>query len=309
MSVRRCFAIPLLATLLLALHAACAAPIVQDAGAVGPAVLETLPGASPVELQTDDGVTLRGAFLEAKEGAPVILHLLPSAASTETGVPGGIGRIALDGTLQRLRDLGWSSLAVDYRGLGRSDGRRNADRLGADGDAMWREAVRRAGGSPDRVVVRATSLGSLVAAHLLAQDTAGGKPAGVVLIAPIRASTVVRNAARDRRGSFAAWWAARLYGSPAIPDLDTVVASTPVPVLVVLPSEDPYLTPEEAAQLADAARAGGHRVEILAGDHPRAVLRAWGFEIDEDGFGGRRVSTLMEAERRFLDDLQLAVEP
>lgn len=134
--------------LLLVSSAACAAPLVQDAGASGPAVLESLRDARAVEV----------------------------------------------------RALGWSSLVLDYRGLGRSDGRRDAGRLRADGRAMWREAVRRAGGAPGRVVVRAASLGSLVAADLLARggdgidESSDGRPAGAVLVAPVRASTVGRHA-------------------------------------------------------------------------------------------------------------------
>ncbi|MEM9378707.1 MAG: hypothetical protein AAGB93_02075 [Planctomycetota bacterium] len=302
--MRRCSAL-----VLLALHGACAAPLVQDAGPSGPSARETLAGARPIEVRTGDGMTLRGLFLEAAADAPVVLHLLPSAASTETGVPAGIGRVALDGMLERFRDLGWSSLVVDYRGLGRSDGCRDARRLGSDGEAMWREAVRRAGGSADRVVLRAVSLGSLVAADLLARcaesDDGDGRPAAAVLVAPVRSTTVVRNVARDRSGALAAWWAGLVYRTPDLPDLETVVASTGVPLLVVLPAEDPYLPREESARLDDAARAAGHRVEALASDHAQTVLRAWGFAIDADGFAGQRVSTLLEAERLFLDGLGL----
>ena len=78
-------------------------------------------------------VAPEGCF--AGEGAPVLLHLLPSAASTSTGVPAGIGRVDLTGMFETLRSLGWPSLALDDRGIGRSDGERGAAALATGGRA------------------------------------------------------------------------------------------------------------------------------------------------------------------------------
>ncbi|MEL6713373.1 MAG: alpha/beta hydrolase, partial [Planctomycetota bacterium] len=227
--------------------------------------------------------------------------LLPSAASTSTGVPAGIGRVGLSGTLATLRALGWSSLVLDYRGVGRSGGSRNARRLPADGRAMWAEAVRRAGGAPDRVVLRATSLGTLVAAELLATEGAGqGAPRAAVLAAPVRAASVVRNGARERHGAFAAWWAGLLHSAPNVPELENVVASERVPLLLVLSENDGYLPPAETERVRRAALEAGHEAVVLDGDHARAVLRTWGMDVDQAGFSGRRTPELLDAERRFL---------
>ncbi|MEO0662750.1 MAG: alpha/beta hydrolase [Planctomycetota bacterium] len=286
---------------LLALTAACVAPVVQSAGTVGPDLLGPDGGAIPVETVTEDGVTLRGGFVDAGPGAPVVLHLLPSAASTSTGVPAGIGRVGLSGTLATLRALGWSSLVLDYRGVGRSDGSRDARRLPADGRAMWAEAVRRAGGAPDRVVLRATSLGTLVAAELLATEGAGqGAPRAAALAAPVRAATVVRNGARERHGAVAAWWAGLLHSAPNVPELEDVVASERVPLLLVLSENDGYLPPAETERVRRAALEAGHEAVVLDGDHARTVLRTWGMDVDQAGFSGRRTPELLDAERRFL---------
>jgi hypothetical protein len=288
------------------LGSACTAPLVEDDGAAGPAVLDSLGDAQAVEIATPSGPVLRGAFLEAAPDAPVVLHLLPTGASTRTGVPGGVGRVALDGALEALRQLGWSSLVVDYRGVGSSDGERSPRLLGEDGHAMWQEAVQRAGGAPERVVIRATSLGTLVAADLLLSETLSeDQAAGALLFAPIDAATIVPNAARFRYGALAGWWAGWTHRSPDFPEVVEAVASTGPPMLIVLPAQDPYLPPEEAARVRETAAAAGQRVETLDGEHARTVLRAWNFDVDVDGFGGRRVPQLLDAEVSFLRGLGL----
>lgn len=303
-----CSSVWALCTLLLGLlGSGCTAPLVEDAGAAGPALLESLTDARAIEVSTPSGQVLRGAFLEAGPEAPVVLHLLPTGASTRTGVPGGIGRVALDGTLLALQQLGWSSLVIDYRGVGDSDGDRSPELLREDGRAMWREAVLRAGGAAERVVVRATSLGTLIAADLLRAGNAlgGSQPAGALLFAPIDAETIVPNAARSRYGTLAGWWAGWTHRTPDFPGLVAAASSIDPPLLIVLPARDPYLPPEEAARVRDAAVAAGHRVETLDGEHARTVLRAWNFDVDVDGFGARRMPELLAAEASFLQSLGL----
>lgn len=294
-------------TLCLFLVSACAAPLVQDAGRVGPSVLEQIEDARDVTVAADDGVLIRGVFVDAGGDAPVVLHLLPSGASVETGVPAGIGRIGLATTIEALRGVGWSSLVLDHRGVGRSDGRRGTEHLLEDGRVMWREAVRRAGEVERRVVVRAGSLGTLIVADLLAAEPAADRahPGGVVLFAPVRASTIVRNSVRANRSGLSAWWASTFYSKPAAPLLEDAVRATEVPLLVLLPESDVYLPAEEAALVRDAAVQAGQEVVDLPGDHQTVILRAWGFEIDESSFSGRRVDELLPVEKRFLGRMDL----
>lgn len=286
----------------------CAAPLVQDAGSGGPSVLEQIVDARAVAVTADDGIPLRGAFVSAGVSAPVVLHLLPSGASVSTGVPAGIGRVGLAATIESLRDAGWSSLMLDHRGVGDSRGRRGVEHLIEDGRVMWREAVRLAGGSEERVVVRAGSLGSLIAADLLASDLAAGgaRPGGIVLFAPVRASTVVRNAARAHRSGIAAWWAAMFYEGPAAPELEDAVRTADVPLLVFLPESDTYLPVGEAALVRDAVADADQQLVDLPGDHQSVILRSWGFEIDDESFSGRRVDDLLPAEERFLMERTVA---
>ena len=120
------------------------APLVQDAGSAGPLAPPERPGWEPASIVTADGITLRGTFFRAPDEKLIVLHLLPSGASARTGVPAGIGRIGLTPVAETLRGEGVSSLIIDYRGTGDSDGARDTARLLDDGRSMWREAVRRA---------------------------------------------------------------------------------------------------------------------------------------------------------------------
>jgi len=276
------------------------APLVQDAGATGPSVLDTVPGSRAIAATASDGVVLRGAVVEAPEAVGVVLHLLPSGASVQAGVPIGVGRTGLASSLLALRDRGFTSVVFDYRGVGASDGGRDTARLFDDGEAMWREAVRLAGGREDRVILRAGSLGSLVAADLVGRVA---HPGGVVLFAPVRASTIVRHAIASQRGAVLAWLSGAVYGSPECPDLEDVVSRNPCPMLVVLPREDVYLPAAEARTIEAACRAVRQTVVGFAGDHQATILRSWNFAVDRDGSSGRQVAALCGAESRFLDGL------
>ncbi|MDP6370305.1 MAG: alpha/beta hydrolase [Planctomycetota bacterium] len=276
--------------------AGCVAPLVQSAGESGPSALEQLEGPVAIAVDTGAGTMLRGLHLRAAAEPPlVVLHLLPSGASVTTGMSAGIGRHGIASTLTSFARFGCDSVVIDYRGLGDSDAPRDASALLEDGRAMWRKAVELAGGRSDRVVIRAASIGTLIAADLLA---AGHHPAAVILIAPVRASTITYHGARVHYGAVAAWFADLLYRTVPVSDLETVLAATRVPVLLVLPDRDIYLPPVER-RLIEAA-ATSHRVIDYPGDHHVTVRRMWGFTIDPESMSGRATPELIDAEREFL---------
>lgn len=82
------------------------APLVLDAGGSGPSVLSSIPDAQLIDTRSADGTLVRGVFVEAGseagERALVILHLLPSGASVQTGISAGIGRVDLGTTTPEL---------------------------------------------------------------------------------------------------------------------------------------------------------------------------------------------------------------
>lgn len=291
---RSCRLRPRLLALILAASfpAACVVPIVQPTGTPELSLKGFPPGTEAAEAISADGLTLRGVFLPAGPGAPVVLHLLPSEASATTGL---LGIAGWKQTLEVLRLQGYSSLALDYRGVGASDGDPDPTALPEDGASMWDEAVRRAGGESGKVVLRAASLGTIPAAALL---EAGRQPRCVVLYAPIRSETIAVHAPRARRGPFLGTIVSWFLKRPTEVDLVEALRETEVHVLVVASREDRYLPEGERELLFAAAEAGGNPVVLFEGDHLQLVSRAYGFEWGE--FAGRVIEELLEAERLFL---------
>ena len=277
----------------------------QSAGERGPSLAQESEIAEPVEVATGDGAFLRGAYIEPCEDGFLVLHLLASRVSVATGIPIGFGRIGLDGTTEQLRALGHGSLALDYRGVGDSTGPRQTHRLLDDGWLMWNEALRRVNGDASRIVIRAGSIGSLIAVDLLER---GAQPGGVILYAPVRAATIVKHAANVRRGGFVAWYARWAIDAPSAPELNDVLRQSSVPMLVVVPERDIYLPPDEQAQVLNSAQQGGHEFVIEKPSHTALILRSWGYRVDvEDDENGNRSFTggvepeLFDAERAYLE--------
>ncbi len=205
-----------------------------------------------VELPLAEGEILRGVWVPADDGAPVILHLMEATvAATQTDVVHELFWQSLD--------AGWSVLALDYRGVGASGGARSTEHVRADARAMWNEAVRRAGGDPSRVILRGGSLGTLAAATLL-QD--GARPGAVVLYGPVRSQSVVKHflvtgwAGVPRFPTWAAEWVAMFVRQPLAVDLGNVIENSAAPVLVLCAAHDELLPPDEAEDLRSALKRG-----------------------------------------------------
>jgi hypothetical protein len=148
-------------------------------------------------------------------------------------------------------------------------------------------------------VVRAASIGCLAAAALL---DAGARPASVVMVAPVRAETIARHAAREREGAFLGGLVAPFLLRPLDVDLVATLSRTATDALIVLPTRDVYLPEDEAQLLVRAAgRASAVRVVRVRGSHQAAVLRAWGFTLDEERFAGRLTPQLLPAELELLE--------
>jgi hypothetical protein len=105
-----------------------APPALFEAGPrVGDYSLEPFPaGTEKVSVELAGGERLRGVFVPSDPGAPVVLHLLESSGSiTSPFWFAGYGSLLAD-----LADLGFASLALDYRGRrDRRAGSRSRPRL------------------------------------------------------------------------------------------------------------------------------------------------------------------------------------
>jgi hypothetical protein len=211
------------------------------------------PGSELVELPIEEDVALRGAFVPSDPGAPVVLHFVESSGTVGVCSAQWWGENASVTAQPRarsvyfqLRHLGFASLAVDYEGVGRSDGERSVRKLKRDAMAAWDEAVRRAGGRPDRVILRGTSIGTLAVSHLL---EAGCRPAGVVLTAPVLSDTVIWHFGVATRGRLFTTVATLLLEDLGVPPVDESLASHPVPTYAWLIRGDELLADADVTRL------------------------------------------------------------
>jgi len=104
----------------------------------------------------------------------------PGAARVTLFLHGNGGNITIRGrSAQALREAGSSTLLLDYRGYGRSEGKPDEDGLYDDAEAAY-QYLRAQGWQPGQIVIHGESLGTAVAVHLASRQPA----AGVVLEAP-----------------------------------------------------------------------------------------------------------------------------
>jgi fermentation-respiration switch protein FrsA (DUF1100 family) len=142
-----------------------------------------LPQATVHELRTQDGIRLI-AWSVRGTGNYLAIYFHGNGA----GLAGRAGRIA------DLNSLGFSVLAIDYRGYGGSDGSPSEQGLQKDADAAY-DYASDLGFKPGQIVLYGESLGSGVAAEL-----ASRKPvAAVILDAPFSS---IADVAADRYWMF-----------------------------------------------------------------------------------------------------------
>ncbi|MEM8885713.1 MAG: hypothetical protein AAGD14_16730, partial [Planctomycetota bacterium] len=176
---------------------------------------------------------------------------------------------------------GMGLLCFDYRGVGTSDGKGSPRNLRADARAAWSEALQRVDGDARRIVLRGNSLGGLAVSYLLDD---GVEPGAVVVTAPVRAETVV--------GRFADRWAdgiekplaKLLVRRPASTDVVGAIRASAAPTLVILGSQDDYLSDDERALFAEAA----DEFVAFEEDHVDTGLASRGLRSVEWTFYARR---------------------
>jgi uncharacterized protein len=178
--------------------------------------------------------------------------------------PGNAGNRELRLPLARgLAQRGHDVLLVEYRGYGGNPGRPSEQGLLRDAAAAWEHLVGRDDVEPGRVVVLGESIGTGVAAGLVAELDVEGGPAGIALRSPFPSLAdvagdhypflPVRSLLRER---FA-----------VLEDLDRV----DLPVLVVAGSADTIVATDRSREVADAT--GARYVEVPGADHnDRALL-------------------------------------
>jgi pimeloyl-ACP methyl ester carboxylesterase len=250
------------------------------------------PGTEKVDLKVGGKRHLRGVFVPSDPGSPIVIHLLESLGSVTFGSKPLLGYPCL----WQLRDMGFSSLMVDYRGVGASSGHRSPRHMRADARSFWMSAIAKVGGNPNRIILRALSLGTLAAACLLEEQVL---PKGVVLIAPVRAETVAKNWFKKYHGSTIAFFASLLgRRKPVRVDLQQVIGNAKVPLLAFAPENDYALPPEEMKFVqAAVGRAGGKWVSSPF-NHSGHVLQAHSLFPAEQAFLKELFPSLPQVEAR-----------
>jgi len=127
-------------------------------------------------LETRDGATINGILFKSKsESKGIVLYLKGNSKSIK-----GWGKFAVDFTRH-----GYNVLMVDYRGFGKSTGRRSQKAIKRDLQVVYNKIKERT--NEDRIILYGRSLGSGFAAKLASMNN----PKMLVLDAPYYSLTKV----------------------------------------------------------------------------------------------------------------------
>jgi uncharacterized protein len=202
-----------------------------------------------VELRTADGVRLHGWFVPHPESRAILLFF-----------HGNAGNIShrLD-SLAIFHRLGLSTLIIDYRGYGRSEGRPTEAGTYRDAEAAWSYLVEERGTDSGEIVLFGRSLGAAVAAWLAARRS----PRAVILESGF---TSVPELGAELYPFLPVRTLARLEY-----DTRAQLREVHAPVLIVHSREDEIIPFHHALRLYEAAAAPKTLLE-LQGDHNRGFL-------------------------------------
>ncbi|MEM8712788.1 MAG: methyltransferase domain-containing protein, partial [Planctomycetota bacterium] len=128
-------------------------------------------------------ITLRGIHFASDPGGPLVVHFAGSGVSLRSV----LSSLHFKLCYMSLAERGFASLAVDYRGVGRSSGEPSPTRIYEDASAVWQHALGLVDGDPGRIILRGCSIGTVAIAELL---HSGANPGAVVAIAPVEPATV-----------------------------------------------------------------------------------------------------------------------
>lgn len=120
-----------------------------------------------VSLITSDQVRLHGWFVKSNINRGTVLFFHGNAGNISHRLE----------SLRIFNHLGLSTLIIDYRGYGQSEGKISEQGIYLDARAAWKYLTENQGINPQRIIVFGRSLGGAVAANLAAKY----RPAGLIL--------------------------------------------------------------------------------------------------------------------------------
>lgn len=194
-----------------------------------------------------------------KADAPTVLYL----HGARWNLTGQLFRI------QQLHDFGFSVLAIDYRGFGKSDGELPSEEtVYEDARAAW-QYLAKLQPDPAKRFIYGHSLGGAVAVELaagLSKDAAGVKPQAHGLIVESSFTSLADIA----RSLTYPWLPLQLLMSQKFASIDKI-AHVDMPVLIVHGSADRYVPSRFSEQLYEAAPARKKLLLIDGGSHNNSM--------------------------------------
>lgn len=205
-----------------------------------------LPGKA-LFLKTDDDVRIYAWFVEADRPRGAVLLLHGNAGNVENRVEHA----------RAFRELGFSTLILDWRGYGASDGRATEDGTYRDAEAGYEYLVRALQFEPARIAVFGESLGGGPAVELALR-----KPFGALLLQSTFTSIP------DLGARFYPWMPVRALARIEYANL-AKMPRVPMPVLL-LHSKDDEIVPYAQAEALLAAASPPKSLVAIAGKHDQA---------------------------------------
>lgn len=192
----------------------------------------------------------------ARKDAPALLYL----HGARWNLTGHLFRI------RQLREFGFSVLAIDYRGFGKSGGELPSEQtVYDDATAAWRHLASLQP-DPEHRYIYGHSLGGAVAVDLAHRLRDDGLPAAAGLIVESTFTTLA-----DIARSFSyRWLPVQLLLSQKFDSLDKI-AAVDLPVLIVHGTGDRYVSPHFSEELHAAARAPKKLLMVEGGSHNNSM--------------------------------------
>lgn len=231
---------------------------------IGQERLIYVPGAPPKGEPKDHGLPGNALFLKTSDGVRLYAWLVPADRPRGAALVlhGNAGNVEDRAEYARaFRAMGLTTLMLDWRGYGASDGRPTEDGTYLDAEAGYDHLVRALGFEPAQVVVFGESLGGGPAIELARRHTTA------LLVVQDTFASIVDLGARQYPWLPVRWLARVRYDNVA------KIGSVPVPVLILHSRED-RLVPYEHAERLYAAALQPKKLVELAGDHDEAAFTA-----------------------------------
>ena len=219
-------------------------------------------GYETVTIETDDGISLDGWFIPAKDARGVLLFFHGNAGNMSHRLE----------SLKIFNSLRLSTLIFDYRGYGRSGGKPSEQGTYRDAVAAWRYLTERRQIAKESIVFFGRSLGGAVAAHL-----AGRYCPGALILESV--FTSVPDLASQLYPIFPVQWLSRFHY-----ETKSALKSVSCPVLVIHSRHDEIIPFRHGRALFDAANAPKQFLELRGGHNDGFLVSGQKYLNGIEGF-------------------------